>query len=159
MLRLKLQLYEGGVCSCLTHAHEAWKFTKKVTVKLQNWNARCLSKITGRTVEAEYKWPSFDLVTKLRVRRLIWLGEILRKDWSEPVKQVTVGMRKPYPKGHMLEDAPEHRAMSELIAMVRRDDGEEWKDYKEHKFNLAEAPVLVDVLGHKRIKRFTLAAS
>ena len=61
--RLKVQLYSGGVCGCMTWAHEAWKLSTAVAKKIRSWNARKLHKISGRTAEAEYKKPTFDLLT------------------------------------------------------------------------------------------------
>ena len=57
----------------MTWAHEAWKLSTAVAKKIRSWNARKLPKISGRTVEAEYKKPTFDLLTMLRGRRLHWL--------------------------------------------------------------------------------------
>ena len=46
----------------MTWAHEAWKLSTAVAKKIRSWNARKLPKISGRTVEAEYKKPTFQLV-------------------------------------------------------------------------------------------------
>ena len=132
--RLKIQLYSGGVCGCMTWAHEAWKLSTAVAKKIRNWNARKLSKISGRSVEAEYKKPTFDLLSALRARRLNWLGIVLRKSWDEPDKQTMASRRKPYPPGHVLEDAPEHETMQDLIDLAHQEEGETWKDYVEQRF-------------------------
>ena len=132
--RLKVQLYSGGVCGCMTWAHEAWKLSTAVAKKIRSWNARKLPKISGRTAEAEYKKPTFDLLTMLRGRRLHWLGLVLRKSWDEPDKQTMASQRKPYPPGHVLEDAPEHETMQDLIDLAHQEEGETWKDYVEQRF-------------------------
>ena len=45
--RLKLQLYESGVCSILTHSHEAWKLDEATCRKLRAWNGRNLAIINS----------------------------------------------------------------------------------------------------------------
>ena len=41
-------------------------------------NARCLATITGREISQEHRHPTFDLIAKLRARRLKWAGQIPR---------------------------------------------------------------------------------
>ena len=50
-------------------------------MKLRHWCARSCSQLTGRTVEDEYRVPTVDVVLWLRMRRLEWLGHVLR--WPE----------------------------------------------------------------------------
>ena len=57
----------------------------------------------------------------------MWLGVVLRKSWDEPDKQTTASRQKPYPPGHVLEDAPEHETMQELIDLAHQEEGETWK--------------------------------
>ena len=49
--RIKIQLYRAGVCSILTHAHEAWKLTASTVRKLRGWNGRHLAVITADQLE------------------------------------------------------------------------------------------------------------
>ena len=58
----------------------------------------------------------------------------LRKSWDEPDKQTMASQRKPYPPGHVLEDAPEHETMQDLIDLAHQEEGETWKDYVEQRF-------------------------
>ena len=44
---MKIRLYRSAVCSTLTHGYEAWTLTEPVTKKLNGFNSRCLSCITG----------------------------------------------------------------------------------------------------------------
>ena len=79
--------------------------------------------ITGRSIKSEYKRPSIDLVANLRVRRVRWLGHVLRMD-DRLVKTVLAQIQKPYPAGSLLMDAPRHNSMKQLIEMA--EDKESW---------------------------------
>ena len=120
---LKLQLYESGVCSILTHSHEAWKLDEATCRKLRAWNGRNLAIINSgdlpdpddpesfRTlIRLQTNKADFDLVSALRVRRLRWLGHILRKDESTLIRQVVMRFNEIYPEGlpegSLLMDAP-----------------------------------------------------
>ena len=48
--------------------------------------------------------------------------------------QTMASQRKPYPPGHVLEDAPEHETMQDLIDLAHQEEGETWKDYVEQRF-------------------------
>jgi len=60
-----------------------------ITLTLNGWNSRCVALITGREIrqEAGKLGQTFDLVADLRVRRLKWVGHVLRMDDSRYVKQ------------------------------------------------------------------------
>ena len=122
-LKLKLQLFEAGVCSMATHAFEAWKLSNANIKRLRLWNARCLAFITGRSIKSEYKYPSKDLVATLRVRRVRWLGHVLRME-DRLVKSVITQIRQPYPDGSIFMDAPRHSSMEQLIELA--EDRESW---------------------------------
>ena len=113
-LDLKLQLYKSFVTSTLCHGYEAWKFNTKNKATLRNWNAKCLSVMTGKSIHAETKDPTFDLIAHLRARRLRWLGHILRLDPQRPTRQIVMSFAKPYSEGSLLMDAPEHTSLEEL---------------------------------------------
>ena len=116
-LKLKLQLYHRGVISVLVYGFQAWKFTDRVVSMLKGFNARCLYKLTGRTVAQESRSPSFDLIKTLRARRLRWVGHVLRLDNSYLSRRVLVEVSKakPYPRGSILEDAPPHDSVADLV--------------------------------------------
>ena len=122
-LKLKLQLFEAGVCSMATHAFEAWKLSNANIKRLRLWNAKCLAFITGRSIKSEYKYPSKDLVATLRVRRVRWLGHVLRME-DRLVKSVITQIRQPYPDGSIFMDAPRHSSMEQLIELA--EDRESW---------------------------------
>jgi hypothetical protein len=76
------------VVSVLTYGNEIWDMTEKVKAKIRGWNARCLSRITGRDFRAETVEPSFDMLGRLRSRRLRWAGHILRSEESNLLRRV-----------------------------------------------------------------------
>ena len=117
-LKAKLQVYQSGVCSVLVYGHEAWKLTSKVVKMLRGWNARCLAQISGRDVPEECRNPSFDLISTLRVRRLRWVGHVIRMDVNRLDRRVLVSKTQPYDEGDVLADCPTHSDMSELISMA-----------------------------------------
>ena len=87
--KLKIQLYRSAVISILVYGHEAWDLTPTMMITLNGWNSRCVALITGREIrqEAGRMGQTFDLVADLRVRRLKWVGHVLRMDDSGYVKQ------------------------------------------------------------------------
>ena len=80
--RLKIRLSSETVVSLLTCGCESWSLTQEVMRKLNGCNSQMLVRITGRSVRDEVRsiTSSFDLVKTVRVRRLRWLGQILRGD-------------------------------------------------------------------------------
>ena len=135
-LKLRLQLYTSSVVSILTHSFEAWKLTDAVIRKLRGWNGRCLAIIvTGKCEQDEIKLqtsqPVFNLVNHLRVRRLRWLGHILRLDESRLLRRVLLKFNfiypDGYPEGSILMDAPDHVEIRDLIPMAgEHGNHEEW---------------------------------
>ena len=124
-LRTKLQLFESGVCSMAIHGFEAWHLNDSNVKMLRSWTARRLSFITGNSTRSEYLWPSWDLVATLRVRRLRFLGHVLRSDESRMTRQAILTLKKPQPPGCIPMDAPRHRTPQELIPMAE-EDKESW---------------------------------
>ena len=78
--KAKLKLFQSGVISVLIYSSEVWKPADKLMGTLRGWAARKLARITGRSVREECHEPTFDLVKKLRVSRLRWVGHVLRKE-------------------------------------------------------------------------------
>ena len=144
---LKIQLYSAAVCSILTHAHEAWKLNADVVRKLRGWNGKHLAIITREELEdpedpelfrssirLQTRQPEFDLVALLRVRRLRWVGHILRQPESFLTRRVLMQFNTIYPEGYpegsLLMDAPPHDRVSELVELAGdRADYTTWKLY------------------------------
>ena len=119
-LTLKLGLYIAAVCSMLVHGAEAWRLDDHTLRMLRNWNAKCLSIITGRSVREETIEPSFNLLYHLRSRRLRWLGHILRMEDSRLLRAVVCSAQQPYPAGSIFMDAPPHSSMDHLVKLAGR---------------------------------------
>ena len=129
----KLKLFSAGVVSVLTHGHESWTMHPKILTSLTNWCARCLAVITGRSIPDEHRHPSFDLVAKLRARRLRWAGQVLRQDTEQSlVKQVLLALAKHdleqqnNSRGSLLMDAPGFKTVEELLELAEDTHG--WAD-------------------------------
>ena len=127
-------MYQSGVLSTLCHCHEVWGLTKKVQSMVGGFNAKCLSIIIGKSIREERVHPSVDLVLLLRVRRLRWLGHILRMDSDRMLKQALLSLQQPYPEGSLLMDAPPHESWDDLMRMAgceNRDGGHGVANHKE----------------------------
>ena len=136
-------MHESGVCSILTHSHEAWKLDEATCRKLRAWNGSNLAIIaTGDLpdledpesfwdlVRLQTNMADFDLVAALRVRRLRWVGHILRKDETALIRQVLLRFNQIYPEGllegSLLMDAPSDN-VSELVELAgSHGDHTEW---------------------------------
>ena len=73
-MEVKLQLYSCAVVSVLVYGSEAWTLTAGLTKALNGWNSRCLHIINGRSYREEAVDPSYNLVSKIRAKRLRWVG-------------------------------------------------------------------------------------
>ena len=118
-LKTKLLLYQSGVLSVLTYGQEAWQLTEKIMTMLRGWNARCLARITGRTVREETVDPTFDLIKSIRVRRLRWVGHVLRKPEASLDRKALFTYKRPYPEGSVLMDVPPHGDIQELATQAK----------------------------------------
>jgi len=134
----KLDLYQSGVLSTLTHCHEVWRLNKQVMKMLGGFNAKCLSVITGKSIRDERVQPSVDLIRLLRVRRLRWLGHILRLDDERLLRRTMMAsMQQPYPEGSILMDAPPHDSWADLERLAGCDNdngghgGENHREWSE----------------------------
>ena len=107
-----------------THAFEAWKLNENNINLVKLWRVRRLSFITGNSFRAEWRYPSFDVISIIRVRRLKLLGQ-LRMDECRYMRKAILALRKPYQKGSILMDAPRHDTTPQLIAMA--EDAEVWQ--------------------------------
>ena len=87
-LHLKINIYKSAVTSLLTYGCEAWSMTPAIQAKINGANARCMARLTGRSVhqEASPRTQTFDLVTAIKVRKWKWLGHILRAPGDRLIK-------------------------------------------------------------------------
>ena len=129
-IRARLRLYQSGVLSVLTHGHESWSLTAAAASTLRGWNARCLAGMTGRSVAEECRQPTLDLVAWLRGRRLRWAGQVLRADPGRLDRRALLARAEAllgsaggwYPAGFVLEDAPPHSSIEELLEVAGREE-------------------------------------
>jgi hypothetical protein len=125
----KVRIYACAVVSVLTYGNEIWRMDAKTQASLRGWNARCLAAMTGRSFRDETVDPTFDLLSRLRSRRLRWAGHILRQEESSLMRRVLLasvelGLEGPE-AGGILIDAPGFASEEQLLLMAG--DMEEWR--------------------------------
>ena len=91
-LKLKLRLYKAAVCSLITYGCETWCLTPEVLRRLNGANSTMLARFSKKTIpqEARPMTTSYNLVRAVRVRRLRWLGHILRAGPTQITFQAVV---------------------------------------------------------------------
>ena len=90
-------------------------------------NSRMLARITGRDVQSEARsaTSSFDLVKSIRIRRLRWLGQILRGDQSRLLFKTIQQQHVMKDPGNLFMDTPNHLSLEDLIVLAN--DKTYWK--------------------------------
>jgi hypothetical protein len=127
----KVRIYACAVVSVLTYGSEIWLLDAKTQATLRGWNARCLASITGRGYRDETVDPTFDLVSRLRSRRLRWAGHILRLEESSLLRRVVLAEvqrdldRGAQESGGLLMDASQFDSVEELLRDAA--DRKEWR--------------------------------
>ena len=117
----------GGLCACLWQ--RGLGADGEGARKLRGWNARCLVVLTGREIRDETVDPSFDIVARLRSRRLRWAGHILRQEETSLVRQVLVALVEEHLAGGLglggglLMDAPAFGSLEQLLELAGDRDG------------------------------------
>ena len=126
-VRLKLRIYRAAICSLFTYGSEAWTLDERTRATLNGANARCLSRITGRTIheEASTRTRTFDLVAAIRRTRTRWLGHILRMGPSRMLYRTAIQQYKLGSEGNLFMDVPPHFTLEETIELAQ--DRTEWK--------------------------------
>ena len=123
---LKLRLYKAAVCSILTYGCETWRLTPSVMRRINGANSKMLARFTGKSIPQEARTTSstFDLVKHIRIRRLKWLGHILRAGPDRLIYKAVEEQRKLGLPGNLLMDAPQHNSLTELA--IRAKDRTTW---------------------------------
>jgi hypothetical protein len=86
----------------VTYGAETWTLTSKIEKMLMTWERKILRKIYGPTKETGQwriksneelitKYKSQDIITVIKIRRVEWLGPIIRMDESRSVKKIFEG--------------------------------------------------------------------
>jgi hypothetical protein len=126
----KVRIYACAVVSVLAYGNEIWRLDAKAQASLRGWNARCLAAMTGRSYRDETLEPTFDLVSRLRSRRLRWAGHILRLEETSLLRRVLLaqveqdlhkGKSEP---GGVLMDCLRFKSVEQLLLLAA--DREEW---------------------------------
>jgi hypothetical protein len=131
-LKQKLRLYNAAVISIVSFGFETWEMPQKLEDSLRGWNARCLAAFTGREISQEHRQPTFDLIAKLRARRLKWAGQILRQEPEDSlVHQMLVAtamhdLTTGYHRRSLLMDAEEYTTVEELLELAA--DRKRWAE-------------------------------
>lgn len=132
---MKLRIYSTYIVSVLTWGLPAWRIGDKEERKLRHWNARMLTRMMQTKQEdfadelrKQYRDPEFDLVRKLRARRMRWLGHTLRLPETSLLRRVLTRGEAP-PPGTILADraVPAHSTMQELAEKAGNHETEEGK--------------------------------
>ena len=113
----------NGFSSCVRL--RSLPITEKVTKWVGAWNARRLSFITDREIRDEYLVTSFDIVARIKARRLTWAGHLLREKEEHLPRRVAVARLKSdlQERGSlrttygMFQDAPDHNTFEEPIGL------------------------------------------
>ena len=126
-LRVKINIYKAAVMSLMTYGNEAWSLNSESMAKINGANARCISRITGKSShqEASARTQTYNIIKALRRRRFKWLGHILRMEENRLVQKA---VKVQYEKGdfsNMLLDAPNTNSFDELRQIAS--DRNEWK--------------------------------
>ena len=126
-------------------------------ITLNGWNSRCVALITGREIrqQAGRMGQTFDLVANLRVRRLKWVGHVLRMDDSRYVKQSIKALWKMKKNGKLrregsvLMDVPKCSSFRELqeLAGVHQDHPEWSKLVRTMRLRVSREQDLSDSLS------------
>ena len=125
-MALKLRLYAAAVLSVLIYGCEAWVMTDKVCRSICGWNSRRVAFITDREIRDEFKDPTYDLVARIRLRRLDWAGELLRAEEQFLARRVLVAeIRSGKWEGGLLMDAPV-RSLKKLVEIAS--DKKNWRE-------------------------------
>ena len=127
-LDLRLRLYAAAVCSIMVYGSEGWLLNERVCKMLNGANAKMLSRITGKTCreEATEGTRSFDLVSRIRARRIKWVGHILRiGDKDRLIRKALRVIYDNRQEGDILMDVPSSVSWEELEEVAA--DRDKWR--------------------------------
>ena len=126
-MKVKLRLYEAAVCSLLTYGCETWDLDTPTIKRLNGANSVMLARITGQSIPAEARsqTTSFNLVKKIRERRLRWLGHIIRAGPESTMYQALIVQHSMGHSGNLLMDAPPHDSIDSLRPIAN--DRAQWR--------------------------------
>jgi hypothetical protein len=96
---IKIRLYKTIIRPVVIYGAETWTLTNKNENMLMTWETKILRKICGPTKENGQwriktnselvtKYKSQDIVTAIKIRRLEWLGHVIRMNQARIVKKI-----------------------------------------------------------------------
>ena len=114
--KLKMKVYKCAICSLFTYGSEAWNLDAATTAAINGANARCLSRITGKSPheEASARTRTYDLVRDIRCRRHKWLGHILRMPGERLLKVAVKVQLDLGSEGNIFMDVPPHLSLDQI---------------------------------------------
>ena len=90
----KMRLYQAAVVSVATYGCEAWSLTPEVIRHLRHFNSRSLARIFDIEVEDCARKEPWSLVDSVRIRRIKWLGGVLRRPATDVIRRVVLSYAK-----------------------------------------------------------------
>ena len=115
MTNIKTRLYSSAVLSVLKYGSETWTLTEKVINHVKSFNARRLTVMTGKSIQAEITLPTVDVWQSIRRTRYSFLGHILRDDHDKLILHNTIkSLYHDNIEGSILDDAPSTTTFEEL---------------------------------------------
>ena len=119
---LRIRLYKALIVTTLTYGSSAWLLTTDIRKSLNNVNSKMLSSITRRSIHAEAKEPSFDVVDFVLKCRRSYLGHILRMNEERTVRRYLLELspsKSPFIDGSLLHDTG-YSSVDEMIEAARK---------------------------------------
>ena len=135
-LKHKLSSYRIYVTTVLMHGYESWHLNEKALKILNGFDIRAQMQITGWDYKVVIERRQFVLTHCIRVRRLAFLGQILRLPPTElchkTMREYHLFLRKKLPAfnifdGTIFMDAPKHSEFAELVATA--EDRTAWRGF------------------------------
>ena len=113
----------------LHRASDGYSLDATARRQIKDFNAKRLAVITGRSIDAENRNPSYDLVKDVRLARIKWLGHILRLDENiqDHQRPQSLHQRHP-PRRHVHGRGTNSKEFEELVEIAR--ERSRWRELK-----------------------------
>jgi hypothetical protein len=96
---IKVRLYKTVIRPIVTYSAETWTLTEKMGKLLMTWERKVLRKIYGPTKEngcwrikmnheIQEKFKSPDIISVIKLRRLEWLGHVMRMNETRVARKI-----------------------------------------------------------------------
>lgn len=131
---LKVQIYKTVIRPIAIYGAESWTLTKKSEELVRIWERKILRKIYGPTCdnglwrmkmnhELYDKFKSPDIIAIIKVRRLEWLGHVMRMQNQRTAKKILEGK----PEGRRRIGRPRLRWLDDVEADLREMGVKRWR--------------------------------